>query len=77
MEQHCICFMNQFHDIEFEKFKNKCYKGIYSLLAIDTKMVNNCEFSYDTNAEDCVWTCDNIPSDAISVVCEIEQSYLE
>lgn len=69
--------MKQFYQIELNNGKKQIYEGSYTLLAIDTKKINNIDFSYDPNAEGCVYTYDNIPPSAIEIVCEIEQEYLK
>ena len=73
----CLLLMKQFY-IEKSQIKNQLqYKGSYSLLSVKTKMIKNCNFSYDPNAFDAIYTYDNIPPEAIKVVCEIEQEYLK
>jgi len=52
------------------------YSDTYTLLSIDTEMVKNCNFYYDPNLFDAIYTKDNIPSQAIDIVEEIEQEHL-
>lgn len=72
--------IKQFYMEELKKGKeNKKYipyTGTYTFLAIDTEMVKNCNFYYDPNLFDAIYTKDNIPPQAISIVEEIEQEHL-
>lgn len=77
-----VDILEEFYNEQLKSYKmgvrkDKPYEGIYTVLAIDTEKVKNVDFSYDPNAEGCVYTYENIPPDAIEVVCEIKQEYLK
>ena len=71
----CLNLIKQFHREEMESFKNgkikTVYNGTYTLLKIDTKKIQNIDFSYDPNAFDAIWTYQNIQPDAIEKIIEI------
>lgn len=74
--------IEEFYSAELKAYKmrqtnNLPYEGSYTVLSIDTGKIKNTNFFYDPNAENCVYTYDNIPPEAIEVVCEIEQEYLK
>ena len=76
-----VNIIEEFYNEQFKSYKmgirkDKPYEGSYTVLAIDTEKIKDIDFSYDPNAEGCVYTYDNIPPEAIEVVCEIEQEYL-
>ena len=65
--------MNEFYREELRKNHGlEAYEGPYTLLKINAERLDNVDFSYDPNAEDCVYTYDNIPPKYIEVVAEIE-----
>lgn len=72
--------MKQFYNEDLKKAKeNKNYipyTDAYTLLAIDTEMIKNCNFYYDPNLFDAIYTKDNILAQAINIVDEFEQEYL-
>ena len=77
-----IDIIEEFYSAELKAYKmrqtnNLPYEGSYTVLSIDTEKIKNTDFFYDPNAENCVYTYDNIPPEAIEVVCEIEQEYLK
>lgn len=77
-----VYILKEFYDEELKSFKigikkEKPYNGTYTVLAIDTEKIKDIDFFYDPNAENCVYTYDNISPDAIEIVCEIEQEYLK
>ena len=76
-KEECLLLMKQFYVEEAKTPDKKIYDGPYTLLAIDTEKVKECNFSYDPNAFECIYTYDNVPPTAIEVVCEIEQEYLK
>ena len=77
----CLCLMEQFYNEEMRKFRrgetDKVYGGTYTLLRVDTEKLKGTDFSYDPNAQESVYTYDNIPPDAIEVDREIEQVYIK
>ena len=81
-KEDCLFLMQQFYEETFKSYKmgiskEVTYNGSYTLLAIDTeKITEKCNFFYDPNAENCVYTYDNVPPEAIEIVQEIEQKYL-
>lgn len=69
----CLSLMNEFYREELRKNHGlEAYEGSYTLLRINTEQLNNVDFSYDPNAEDCVYTYDNIPPKYIEVITTIE-----
>ena len=69
----CLSLMNEFYREELRKNHGlEAYEGPYTLLKINAEQLVNVDFSYDPNAEDCVYTYDNIPPKYIEVVAEIE-----
>lgn len=69
----CLGLIDEFYQEEMRKNHGLgAYEGPYTLLKINTEHLDNVDFSYDPNAEDCVYTYDNIPPEYIEVVTEIE-----
>ena len=77
----CLVLMKQFYQESLRKARSSgakvVYTGPYTLLKIDTRRVADCDFSYDPNAYDCIYTYDNISPEAIEVVCEFKQEYIK
>lgn len=75
----CLDLIEQFYKEELKKAKldknYTPYTDSYTLLAIDTEQIKNCNFFYDPNLWDAIYTKDNIPSSAIEIVDEFEQEY--
>ena len=73
-KENCLSLMQQFYTEQLISKKTP-YLGTYTLLKIDVQKIGNVNFSYDPNGEQCVFTYENIPPSAISIVSEIEQNY--
>ena len=71
--ERCLSLMDEFYREEMRKNHGlEAYEGPYTLLKINTEHLDHVDFFYDPNAEDCVYTYDNIHPKYIEVVTEIE-----
>lgn len=69
----CLGLIGEFYREELKKSGgSNAYEGSYTLLKINTEQLSGVDFSYDPNAEDCVYTYDNIPPEHIEIVTVIE-----
>lgn len=64
-KQTCKSLIRQFNGFSSMHFND------YTLLKVEVKQVQDCNFYYDINAQDCVYTKENIPKQAISIDCEL------